>query len=133
MAQESAHQCRYKLSIVINSANSSACYAFTAMDALTKTADNFQPARAEEIKQELFVEFVNKIAIWDYYGVSREAYLALSDIEKRERISEYYFGMKSRSSGGKTYFLFVFSVRMQPLGCSYKRRKRVASGTLYLL
>ena len=45
---------------------------------------------------------MNKIAIWDYYGVSREQYLALSDAEKCERISKYYYDMKSRSAGGKT-------------------------------
>ena len=111
MTEELARLCRYTTSTIINCVNSSACYTFTAMDSLIKSADNFhQLAPGEEIKQELFVEFMNKIAIWDYYGVSREAYLTLSDVEKRERISKYCFDMKSRSSGGKTYFLFFVLV-----------------------
>ena len=72
------------------------------MDSLIKAADNFQSTSVEEIKQELFVEFMNKMPVWDYYGVSREQYLALSDAEKRERIGKYYFDMKSSSAGGKT-------------------------------
>ena len=72
------------------------------MDSLIKAADNFQSTSVEEIKQELFVEFMNKMPIWDYYGVSREQYLALSDAEKQERIGKYYFDMKSSSAGGKT-------------------------------
>ena len=102
MAEESARLCRYTRLTVIKSNTSSACYTFTVMDSLIKAADNFQSASAEKIKQELFVEFVNKMPIWDYYSVSREQYLALSDAEKRERISRYYFDMKSRSTGGKT-------------------------------
>ena len=78
------------------------------MVSLIKAADNFQSAPAEEIKQDLFVEFMNKIAIWDYYGISRNAYLACSENNKREKISKYYFDMKSRSAGGKVYFLFLF-------------------------
>ena len=63
MAQEPTHQYRYTVSTVINSLNSSACYTFTAMDSLLKAADNFQSTSVEEIKQELLVEFMNKIAI----------------------------------------------------------------------
>ena len=72
------------------------------MDNLIKTADNFQSTPAEEIRQDLFVEYMNKIAIWDYYGISRDVYLACSENEKREKISKYYFDMKSRSSSGKS-------------------------------
>ena len=71
------------------------------MDNLIKAADNFQGSTAsvEEIKQDLFVEFMNKIPIRDYYVVRRECYLALHDAEKREKITKYYFHMKSRSDG----------------------------------
>ena len=71
------------------------------MDNLIRAADNFQGSAAsvEEIKQDLFIKFMNKIPIWDYYGVSREFYLALHDAEKREKITKYYFDMKSRSDG----------------------------------
>ena len=55
------------------------------MDNLIRAADNFQGSAAsvEEIKHDLFVEFMNKIPIWDYYGVSRASYLALHGAEKR--------------------------------------------------
>ena len=66
------------------------------MDNLIRAAYNFQGSASsvEDIKQDLFVEFVNKISIWDYYGVTRESYLALADVEKREKITKYYFDMK---------------------------------------
>ena len=61
------------------------------MDSLIEAADNFQSTSVEEIKQELFTEFMNKMPIWDYYGVSREYYLALSDAEKRDLIRLDFF------------------------------------------
>ena len=78
------------------------------MENLIKAADNFQGSAAsvEEIKQDLFVEFMNKIPIWDYYGVSKECYLALHDAEKREKIIKYYFVMKSRSDGKNPSLFF---------------------------
>ena len=87
-----------------NSSNST----FVGMDNLISAADNFKSAPAEEIKQELFLDFMNKLAIWDYYGVSRDSWLALSDLDKREKIHRYYLDMKSRSSGGKNLFSFFF-------------------------
>ena len=53
----------YKLSTVFNSVTSSASYNFTGMDNLVKMVDNFQSAPAEEISQDLFVSFMNKIVI----------------------------------------------------------------------
>ena len=127
MAEESAHQCRYKLSTVIISVNSSTSYNFSGMDTLIMTADNFQSAPAKEIKQKLFVEYINKIARWDYCGISRDTYLACSDSDKREIISKYYFDMKSRSAGGKFIIFFCFSVRMHPiLVSSLKLRDNLA-------
>ena len=77
------------------------------MDNLIRAADNFQASAAsvEEIKHDLFVKFMNKIPIWDYYGVCRESYLALHDAEKREKITKYYFDMKSRSDSKNLFFL----------------------------
>ena len=81
------------------------------MDNLIRAADNFQGSAAsvEEIKKDLFLKFMNKIPIWEYYGVTKEFYLALADAEKREKITKYYFDMKSRSDGKNPSF-FVFSV-----------------------
>ena len=107
-SSDSKRQCRYKLSTVVNMLSSSSCYTFVSLDNLISTADNFKSAPAEEIKQDLFLKFMNKLAIWDYYGVSRDAWLALSDLDKIEKINRYYFDMKSRSSSGKNCFiLFV--------------------------
>ena len=88
MADKVTHQ--YKLSTVINSSKSTSCYTFVAMDSLIKAADNFQYSSAEEINQELFMEFMNKVAIWDYFGMTRNHYLALSNAEKHEKITKYY-------------------------------------------
>ena len=95
------------LSAVINSLTSSSSYCYIGMDNLIKAADNFQGSSAsvEEIKQNHFVEFINKIPIWDYYAVSREFYLALHDAEKREKIIKYYFDRKSTSDGKNLFFL----------------------------
>ena len=71
-------------------------------------ADNFQKT-TEEVDTETFVEFINKICIWDYFGMSREANVALSSIEKRDKINKYYFDMKARVNSGKlNFFLFCW-------------------------
>ena len=102
MAEESVPS--YKLSTVFNSVTSSGSYNFTGMDKLVKMVDNFQSAPAEVISQKIFVNFMNKIAIWDYCGMTRDAYLACSDSDKVYKINKYYFDMKSRSSSGKRTF-----------------------------
>ena len=87
------------------------------MDNLIRAAVNFQGSAAsvEDIKQDLFVEFMNKIPIWDYYGVTRESYLALADAEKSEKTTKYYFDMKSRSDGKSLSSLFCFVWLLQRL------------------
>ena len=50
------------------------------MDRLLKAADNFEQKTSEETSDEkLFVEFMNKVAIWEYFGVTKQAYLAMSE------------------------------------------------------
>ena len=44
---------------------------------------------------------MKKVAIWDYFAISKQNYLVMSEKEKRERISKYYSEMKSRQSTGK--------------------------------
>ena len=68
MADKATHQ--YKLNTMINCSKLTSCYTFVAMDSLIKTADNFQYSSAEVINQELFMEFMNKVAIWDYFGIT---------------------------------------------------------------
>ena len=80
------------------------------MDSLIKAAENFdQKSSIEEpLDEKLFVEFMKKVAIWDYYGITKQAYVAMSEQEKRDKISKYYSDMKSRQSTGELFhFLFV--------------------------
>ena len=80
------------------------------MDSLMKAIDNYQVAPSnEQIDEGLFLQYMNKLPIWDYFGVSREVYLAFSDTDKRAKINSYYYDMKSRSS------ILFFSRKMSEL------------------
>ena len=69
------------------------------MDSLIKAADNFEQKTSEEtFDEKLFVEFMKKVAIWEYFGITKQAYLAMSEQEKRDKISKYYSDMISRQS-----------------------------------
>ena len=54
---------------------------------------------------------MNKVAIWDYFGVSKAHYLTLAESEKRDNITKYYLDMKSRNNTCKRYIflLLLFS------------------------
>ena len=82
--------------------------------------NHFQASAAsvEDIKQDLFVEFMNEIPIWDYYGVTRESYLALADVEKRDKITKC-FDMKSRSDVKSLSSLFCFCLATATIGRLY--------------
>ena len=75
------------------------------MDLLIKAAQDFEQVVANEFDEKLFLEFMKQITIWDFYGISKEQYLAMSEQEKRLKISDYYSNMKSKGSGK---FLFSF-------------------------
>ena len=80
------------------------------MDSLLKAAENFEQKSSieEPLDEKLFVEFMKKVAIWEYYGITKQAYLAMSEQEKRDKISKYYSDMVSRQSTGELFhFLFV--------------------------
>ena len=69
------------------------------MDSLLKAAENYveeAPRSEETFDENLFVEFMRKVPIWEYYCVSKQSYLKMSEQEKREKISQYYSAMKSR-------------------------------------
>ena len=66
------------------------------MDKILKAAENFQTVNETEIDEKLFVEFMNKVAIWDYFAISRNHYSSLPESEKRKKIQKYYIDMKSR-------------------------------------
>ena len=82
------------------------------MENVLKVAENFQAATVEEsINESLFLESMNKVAIWDYFGISKAHYLTLAESEKRDKITKYYLDMKSRNNTGKMYIFlfFIFS------------------------
>ena len=59
------------------------------MDNILKAAENFQVAAVEEsINESLFLEFMNKVAIWDYYGITKAHYLTLGESDKRDKINK---------------------------------------------
>ena len=74
------------------------------MDSLIKAAKNFEQKTSTEepLDEKLFVEFMKKVAIWDFYAITKQAYLAMSEQEKRDKISKYYSDMKSRQSTGES-------------------------------
>ena len=82
------------------------------MDSLMKAAENFveKTSSAEEnFDESLFVEFLKKVLIWEFYCITKQAYLAMSEQEKRERISKYYSDMKIRHIAvGEFHLIFFF-------------------------
>ena len=73
------------------------------MDSLLKASENFEQV-SDEFDEKLFVEFMKKITIWDFFGISKEQYLAIPEQEKRVKISQYYSDMKSKSTGELFFF-----------------------------
>ena len=98
------------------------------MENILKAAENFHIATVKEsINESLFLEFMNKVAIWDYFGISKAHYLTLAESEKRDKITKYYLDMKSRNHTGKMsiflFFIFFFILKMNPrlTGCLLSR------------
>ena len=78
-----------------------------------KAAENFveKTSSAEEnFDESLFVEFMKKVPIWEFYCITKQAYLAMSEQEKRERISKYYSDMKIRHVAMGEFHLISFFV-----------------------
>ena len=76
------------------------------MDSLLKVAQDFEQV-TDEFDEKVFLNFMKQITIWDFYNISKEEYLAMSEQEKRLKISNYYSNMKSKDSS-KFYCVFVF-------------------------
>ena len=52
------------------------------MENILKVAENFQLTSTEEsINEKLFVEFMNKVAIWDYYAITKTHYLSFQRLK----------------------------------------------------
>ena len=61
----------------------------------------------ETFDENLFIEFMKKVTIWDYFAITKAHCLTLPEEEKKDKISRYYLDMKSRKIGGKTFLFFV--------------------------
>ena len=68
------------------------------MDSLLKVSENFEQVN-NEFDEKVFVEFMKQITIWDFFGISKDKYLALPESEKRVKISQYYSEMISNDAG----------------------------------
>ena len=73
------------------------------MDSLIKAAENFEQKTSieESFDEKIFLEFMKKVPIWDYFAITKQSYLTSSEQEKRDKISKYYSDMKSRQSTGE--------------------------------
>ena len=74
------------------------------MDSLIKASQNFEQV-INEFDEKVFIEFMKQITIWDFFGISKEKYLAMPEQEKRVKISQYYSDMRSKSTGEFFFFL----------------------------
>ena len=74
------------------------------MDSLIKASQNFEEV-SNEFDEKVFIEFMKQITIWDFFGISKEQYLAIPEQEKRIKISQYYSDMRSKSTGEFCFFL----------------------------
>ena len=68
------------------------------MESLLKVSQNFEQV-SDEFDEKLFIEFMKQITIWNFFGISKDKYLAMPEEEKRVKISQYYSDMKSRGAG----------------------------------
>ena len=75
------------------------------MDLLLKATENFEQVNFD---QETFLEFMKRVTIWEYFGLSKDSYLALPESEKRLKISKYYIEMKNKATGGGESFCLIF-------------------------
>ena len=68
------------------------------MESLLKASQNFEQV-SDEFDEKLFIEFMKQITIWNFFGISKDKYLAMPEEEKRVKISQYYSDMRSRGAG----------------------------------
>ena len=78
------------------------------MDSLIKASHNFEQVTTDEFDEKAFLEFMKQITIWDFFGISKDAYLAMPEQQKRVKISQYYSDMKRKSSGECLLFFTLF-------------------------
>ena len=88
------------------------------MDSLLKAAENFVE---ETFDESLFVEFMRKVPIWEYFCISKQVYLNMTEQEKRDKISSYYSAMKNRHvQAGEFLFVYICMFKFFLSVISYK-------------
>ena len=76
------------------------------MDSLIKASESFDKVDFDE---KTFVKFMQQVAIWDYFALSKSEYIALPEHEKRNKIYQYYIDMSEKNAVGEFFaFTFVF-------------------------
>ena len=76
------------------------------MDNLLIASENFDQANFDE---KTFLDFMKQVTVWEYFGLSKDSYLALPESEKRVKISKYYIEMKNKTtSGGGESICLIF-------------------------
>ena len=78
------------------------------MDSLIKASENFEQVNniEETLDESLFLEFMRKVPIWDFFCVSKQEYLKMAEEEKKQKISQYYSAMQSRRVPDGEFFIF---------------------------
>ena len=74
------------------------------MDSLLSATENFEQDNFDE---KTFLEFMKQVTIWEYFGLSKDSYLALPESEKRIKISKYYIEMKNKGTGKFSFCLII--------------------------
>ena len=70
-------------------------FSFSKMDSLMLAAANFESETTveETFDENLFIKFMKKVVIWDYFAITKAHYLTLPKEEKKDKISRYYSDM----------------------------------------
>ena len=76
------------------------------METLIAASENFDKADFDE---KTFLNFMQRVPIWDYYGLSKSDYVALPESEKRIKIYEYYIDLQQKYGTGECFYcLFLW-------------------------
>ena len=64
----------------------------------------------ETFDENIFIEFMKKVTIWDCFAITKAHYLTLPEEEKKDEISKYYSDKRSRKIGGKLFVSLFFFI-----------------------
>ena len=87
------------------------------MDSLIKASENFEQVNniEETLDESVFLEFMRKVPIWDFFCVSKQEYLKMAEEEKKQKISQYYSAMQSRRVPDEEFFIFYLVIVLKCL------------------